>query len=260
MSFRVELPQNFRQRLEDATGPLVGMWACAGSPTTAEILAASGSDWIMIDAEHSPVGLESTIDLLRAMAPYPATSVVRLPALDPVLIKQFLDLGAQNLVIPMIDNVEQAELAVASVNYPPHGIRGVGSALGRSSRWNLVNDYLNRAPEFISLTLQIESVEAVNNIVAISALEGVDSLFIGPSDLAASMGYLGQQNHPEVVKTISHCIKVAKDAGKKVGINAFDPVQARDYVNMGVDFILIAADVQLLAKASQQLLADFRSE
>lgn len=260
MSIPVELPASFKTKLESAEAPLVGMWACAGSATTAEIIALSGVDWIMIDAEHSPIGLESTLDQLRAIAPYPASPVVRLSSLDPVLIKQFLDLGAQNLVVPMIDTVEQAELAVRSVHYPPRGIRGVGSALGRSSRWNTVADYLNRAPEFISLTVQIESEEAVKNIEAIAEVDGVDSLFIGPSDLAASMGLLGKQGHEDVVRTINHCIEVAKKAGKKVGVNAFDTAQAHAYLDQGVDFVLIAADVQLLTKASRQLLSDFRSE
>src|SRR5699024_9555956 len=146
----------------------------------------------------------------------PATPVVRVPVNDRVVIKQFLDLGAQNLLVPMVDTEADAEAAVAAVRYPPRGVRGVGSALARASRWNAVDGYLSRAEELLSLTLQIESATAVDNAAAIAAVDGIDQVFVGPSDLAASMGLLGQQTHPEVTDAVARTFEAVRAAGKPV--------------------------------------------
>ncbi|WP_442864136.1 HpcH/HpaI aldolase family protein [Arthrobacter sp. ATA002] len=235
------------------------MWVCSGSPLVAEICAGSGLDWLLFDAEHSPNGLESLLAQLQAVHGYPATPVVRPPSGDPVLIKQYLDLGAQNLLIPMVDTPEQASEMVRAVRYPPHGIRGVGSALARASRWNRIDGYLENAAESITLLVQIESGTAVDNVAAIAAVDGVDGLFIGPSDLAASMGHLGRQDHPEVVAAVEHCIREIKAAGKFAGVNAFAEATARRYIGAGVDFILVGADVALLARGSEALTAKYIS-
>ncbi|WP_342319372.1 HpcH/HpaI aldolase family protein [Corynebacterium mayonis] len=257
MSFRLELPETFGARLARAQSPLVGAWVTSGSPTNAEIISNAGFSWVLIDAEHSPYGLETILELLRAIAASPATPVVRLPKLDTALMKQYLDLGAQNLMVPMVNTAEQAQEAVAAMHYPPRGVRGVGSALARSSRWNGVEDYLNRASETVSLTVQIESVEAVENAEAIFAVDGVDQVFVGPSDLAASMGLLGKQTHPEVLEAVARTFRAARDAGKPVGVNAFDLNQARTYLDQGAAFVLVGADVQMLANSARSLAADF---
>lgn len=253
MSFRLDLPPTFADRLADLDdgGHLAGMWVSSGSPVSAEIAAGSGLDWVLIDAEHSPLGLETTTRLLQAMNGYPATPVVRVPACDRVLIKQHLDLGAQNILVPMVDTLADAEEAARSVRYPPHGVRGVGSALARASRWNTVPDYLGRADELVSLTVQIESATAVENAEAIASVDGIDAVFVGPSDLAASMGLLGQQTHERVTEAVLETFDAVRAAGKPVGVNAFDPVQARRYLDAGASFVLVGADVGLLVSGSR---------
>nr|WP_269329143.1 HpcH/HpaI aldolase/citrate lyase family protein [Kineosporia babensis] len=234
------------------------MWVCSTSPLVAEICAGSDLDWLLIDAEHSPNGLESILAQLHAIGPKPA--LVRPPSGDPVLLKQYLDLGVQNLLIPMIDTPEQALAVAQAVAYPPDGIRGVGGALARASRWNRVEDYLSRARETISLFVQIESAEAVRNVEQIAATPGIDGIFIGPSDLAASLGLLGQQDHPDVIAAIETCIAAASKQGTKLGVNAFAPALAQRYLAAGVNFILVGADVQLLAQGSDKLAATYLGE
>ncbi|NLB47397.1 MAG: 2-dehydro-3-deoxyglucarate aldolase [Microbacteriaceae bacterium] len=257
MSVHLTLPTTLADRLATADRALIGLWACAGSPVTAEIVASSGCDWVLLDAEHSPNGLESVLAQLYAMSAYPVAPLVRPPFGDTVLIKQYLDLGAQNLLIPMVDSAEQAAEIVRAVNYPTTGVRGVGSALARSARWNRVEGYLGRARETISLTLQIESAAAVADVERIAATEGVDALFVGPSDLAASMGFLGQQSHPEVVAAVLRSIEAGKAAGKPVGVNAFVAADADRYIEAGAAFVAVGADVSMLARQSEALVDRF---
>jgi 4-hydroxy-2-oxoheptanedioate aldolase len=257
MPLRVEPDATFRDALAGADRPLVGMWVCSGSPLVAELCAGAGLDWLLIDAEHSPNGLESVLAQLQAVRGYPVHAVVRPPVNDTVLIKQYLDLGVQNLLVPMVNSVEEAEAAVAATRYPPHGVRGVGSALARASRWNRIPDYLARAAETVSLTVQIESEAAVAAVEEILAVDGVDGIFLGPSDLAASMGVLGQQEHAEVRAAVEHCLAAAKAAGKPAGVNAFNPATARSYLAAGAEFVLVGADVAILARGSEALAAEY---
>ncbi|MFF4116264.1 HpcH/HpaI aldolase/citrate lyase family protein [Streptomyces sp. NPDC001714] len=233
------------------------MWVCSGSPLVAEICAGSGLDWLLIDTEHSPGDLMTLLAQLQATHAYPITPVVRPPSADPVTIKQYLDLGVQNLLIPMIDDGAQAREVARAVTYPPEGIRGVGSALARGSRWNRVPDYLGQARETLSVYVQVESDTAVKNIVEIATTPGIDGVFVGPSDLAASMGLLGRQDHPDVVHAVTTCITAAKRAGRKVGVNAFAPALAQRYIEAGADFILVGADVDLLARGSERLMSAY---
>ena len=257
MPIRLDAAPTFADRLRDADRTLFGMWSCAGSPLVAEICAGSGLDIVLIDGEHSPVNLESILAQLQAVAPYPAVPVVRAPIGDPVVIKQLLDLGAQNILVPMVDSVAQAEAMVRAVRYPPHGVRGVGSALARSSRWSRIPDYLARASDLVSLTVQIETIEGLEQAAAIAAIDGVDALLVGPADLAASMGLLGQQNHPDVVAAVESVIAAGRAAGTPVGVNAFDPATADRYAAAGAAYVLVGADVTLLARASEALADRF---
>jgi len=247
----------FAAALRTQRRPLAGMWVCSGSPLIAELCAGSGLDWLLIDAEHSPNGLESLLAQLQAAHGYPVLPVVRPPVLDPVVIKQYLDLGAQTLLVPMVDTADQASLAVRSTRYPPHGIRGVGSALARASRWNRVDGYLATAAERISVIVQIESVSAVQNIEEIAATEGLAGIFVGPADLAASMRLLGQQDHPDVIAAVEHCLAAAAALGVPAGVNAFAEPLAQRYLAAGASFILVGADVALLARASEALAARY---
>lgn len=255
MSLR--LTPTFRDRLAGADRPLAGIWLCSGSPLVAEICAGSGLDWTLIDMEHAPNGLESVLTQLQVVAGYPITPMVRVPVGDAVIIKQVLDLGAQNILVPMVNSAADAEAAVAAVRYPPRGRRGVGSALGRSARWNRVEGYLAEADQHVSLFVQVETADAVAAAGEIATVDGVDGVFVGPSDLAASMGLLGQQTHPDVVAAVHATFDAVRGAGKPVGVNAFDPAVADGYLAAGASFVLVGADVGLLARGSEALAARF---
>ncbi|MFF2840559.1 HpcH/HpaI aldolase/citrate lyase family protein [Paenarthrobacter sp. NPDC057981] len=253
----LQLDRTFSDALAEANRSLAGMWVCSGSPLVAEICAGSGLDWLLVDAEHSPNGLESILSQLQAIHGYPVHTLVRPPVNDTVVIKRYLDLGVQNLLIPMVNSATEAEAAVAATRYPPAGVRGVGSALARAARWNRVPNYLTRASGSISVTVQIESTAAVDAVKDILQVDGVDAIFVGPSDLAASFGLLGQQEHPEVRAAVEHCFQAAKAANKPAGVNAFNPDTARAYLDAGASFVLVGADVALLARGSEALATEF---
>ncbi|AZC13196.1 HpcH/HpaI aldolase/citrate lyase family protein [Microbacterium sp. ABRD28] len=251
----LRLSPTFRAALAASPRPLAGMWVCSGSHLVAEICAGSGLDWMLIDMEHAPNGLESVLAQLQAVAAYPITPVVRVPSNDPVVIKQVLDLGAQNILVPMVSSEADAEAAVSAMRYPPRGQRGVGSALGRSARWNRIDGYLTDADEHVSLFVQVETAAGVAAAGEIAAVDGVDGVFVGPSDLAASLGLLGQQTHPDVVAAAHRAFAAVLATGTPVGVNAFDPETAQSYLDQGASFVLVAADVAILARTSEALAA-----
>jgi 4-hydroxy-2-oxoheptanedioate aldolase len=253
----LRLDPSFRERLASSDRALIGMWACSGSTLVTEVAASSGLDWLLIDMEHSTNTLESVLLQLQTVAAYPITPLVRVPSNDTVAIKQILDLGAQNLIVPMVSSADEARAAVAATRYPPAGVRGVGSALARSARWNRVDGYLQESAQHTSLTVQIETAAGVDAAAEIAAVDGIDAVFVGPSDLSASMGLLGQQTHPDVVAAVEKVFTAVKAAGKPVGVNAFDPAAADAYVAGGADFVAVGADVALLARASEALAARF---
>jgi len=253
----LRLNPTFGAALAASDRPLAGMWVCSGSPVVAEIAAGSGLDWLLVDMEHSATSLEGVLAQLQVAAAYPITPVVRVPWNDPVVIKRVLDLGAQNLIVPMVSSADEARAAVAATRYPPAGIRGVGSALARSARWNRVDGYLADAAAHVSVTVQVETRAGVAAAGEIAAVEGVDAVFVGPSDLSASMGLLGQQTHPDVVAAVHAVFAAARDAGTPVGVNAFDPAVAEAYLDAGADFVAVGADVALLARAAEALAARF---
>ncbi|MGA9872598.1 MAG: HpcH/HpaI aldolase/citrate lyase family protein [Rhodococcus sp. (in: high G+C Gram-positive bacteria)] len=245
--------RTFRDALTETDRPLYGGWIVTGSPVVAEIMAGSGLDWVLIDMEHAPNGLESVLAQLHAVSAYPVTPVVRVPVGDPVVIKQVLDLGAQTILVPMVSTAEQARDVAAAAQYPPAGIRGVGSALARSARWNRVEGYLRNGADHVSVFVQIETTEGVANAAAIAQTPGIDGVFLGPSDLSASMGLLGQQNHPDVVAAVNDAFTEIALTGKPYGVNAFDPERANAYTQDGAQFLLIGADAAILARGSEAL-------
>jgi 4-hydroxy-2-oxoheptanedioate aldolase len=255
MSLRLD--PTLRDALREADRALIGIWASSGSPLMAEICAGAGLDILLIDMEHAPNGLESVLAQLHAVSGHPVTPVVRVPVGDEVVIKQVLDVGAQNLLVPMVSSAGEARAVVAAAHYPPRGTRGVGSALARSARWNRVDDYLARAGDTVSLTVQIETVGAVEAAAEIAAVDGVDAVFVGPADLSASMGLLGQQSHPDVVDAVLRTFDAARAAGKPCGVNAFDAGMADRYLEAGASFVLVGADVALVARGSEALAARF---
>ena len=255
----IRVTPTLRDDLAAAKRPLIGMWLSTGSPLVAEICAGSGLDWVLIDAEHGPNDLTSILPQLQALAGYPVTVLVRPPIGDTVLIKQYLEIGVQNLLIPLVETADQAAELVRAVRYPPQGVRGVGSSLGRSSRWGRVERYVPNAGDSISLYLQIESATAVANAEAILAVDGVDGIFVGPADLAASMGHLGKQDEPDVVAAVESTLALARAAGKPAGVYASDPKLADRYLAAGFSFACVGADVSLLARATEDLAKRFIS-
>jgi len=253
MPIRLSLPPALPERIETAGRSLVGGWVVTSSLVNAEIMGGSGLDLILVDGEHSTLSLAEIQVHLQVLAAFPVTPLVRVPSGDPALIKQYLDLGVQNLIVPMVDSAEQAAAVARAAHYPPRGIRGVGSALARSARWARVDGYLGMASDTLSLTVQIETANAVSAVDEILAIDGVDAIFVGPADLAASMGVIGQQDHPDVVSAVELAIAAAKSAGKPVGVNAFAPAMAERYLAGGADFVFVGADVQLLARAAEAL-------
>ena len=191
----------FKQALA-ARQALVGLWLSLAHPYAAEACATAGFQWLLIDGEHAPNDVRSTLAQLQAVAAYPAQPVVRALTGDTALIKQLLDIGAQNLLVPMVDTAEQARALVAATRYPPEGIRGVGAAVARASRWGARRDYLGAANDEVCLLVQAETRTALANLQSICAVDGVDGVFIGPADLAASMGHRGAPGHPEVQAAI----------------------------------------------------------
>jgi 4-hydroxy-2-oxoheptanedioate aldolase len=254
----MKIPQNtFRDALK-AGQPQIGCWVGFASPDVAEALAGCGFDWLLLDGEHAPNDPRSVLQQLRAVAPYTTThSVVRAVEANVALVKQYLDVGAQTLLIPMVDTAEQAALMVKAMRYAPDGIRGMGAALARASRWNQVDDYLNQANGQMCLLVQAETVEAVKNLKVIAETDGVDGVFFGPADLSASMGYRGQPGHPEVQKVILDGIATVRAAGKAAGILATDPVLAQQYQDAGALFVAVGLDTSLLVKAATDLARRF---
>lgn len=253
----LRLDPTFADALANRERPLIGLWVVSGSPLVAEIFAGSGVDWLLIDMEHSSNSLESVLHQLQVAAAYPISPVVRVPYGDDVSLKQVLDIGAQNVLVPMVNTAEQAEQVVQAVRYAPRGKRGVGSSLSRSARWNRVDDYLQNADRYVSLFVQVESAEAVENAAAIAAVDGVDGVFVGPADLAASMGVIGQQTHPDVLAAVERTFAAVTAAGKFVGVNAFDPTAAEGYMAGGADFVAVGADVAMLARGSEGVVSRF---
>jgi 4-hydroxy-2-oxoheptanedioate aldolase len=235
----------------------IGMWVASGSPYCAEICAGSGLDWLLIDCEHSPNDVGTLLPQLQAVAAYPVHVVVRPPVADRVIIKQLLDIGVRNLLVPMIDTAEQAREVIEATRYPPRGVRGVGAALARASRWSRIPGYLQHADDGIGVVVQVESERGLAEIESIAAVDGVDGIFIGPSDLAASLGHLGHPEHPEVRAAIEGAITAIAATGKAPGVNAFVEADARRGLELGCRFVLVGADVTLLARGSEDLAARY---
>jgi 4-hydroxy-2-oxoheptanedioate aldolase len=236
----------------------IGLWIGLADSYVAELFAGAGFDWLLIDAEHAPNDPRSVLRQLQAVAPYPVHPVVR-PVLGSVeLIKQYLDLGAQTLLIPMVETPEQAALMVAATRYPTRGIRGVGSAIARASRWNRIDGYLSRSDEQMCVLVQIESVAALDNVEAIAAVPGVDGVFFGPADLSASMGLLGKPMDPAVQSAILRGIAAVGRAGKAAGLLSSNNPFAQTCLAQGATFVAVGVDTSLLVKAAADLLAVFK--
>ncbi|MGO3844040.1 MAG: 4-hydroxy-2-oxoheptanedioate aldolase [Alcaligenes pakistanensis] len=248
---------SFKQALSK-NDPVIGLWLGLANAYTAELLGGSGYDWLVIDNEHAPNTVPSTLAQLQALASTPAHAVVRAASDDTVEIKRLLDLGAQTLLIPMVESAEQATRIVSATRYPPLGVRGVGAALARASRWQQVTDYLAHADTQICTLVQVESTAGLLALPEIARVSGVDGVFIGPADLAASMGYLGNPGHPHVQQAIATAISEIRKAGKAAGILTGDMAMARTYLQLGAVFVAVGSDVGILSNGARALRESFR--
>ena len=246
----------FKQALADRRQQ-VGLWLSMANPYSAEACATAGFQWLLIDGEHAPNDVRSTLAQLQAVAAYPVQPVVRAVTGDTALIKQLLDIGAQNLLVPMVDTPEQASALVRATRYPPEGIRGVGSAVARASRWGARSGYLDVANDEVCLLVQAETRTALDNLEAICAVDGVDGVFIGPADLAASLGHRGQPGHPEVQAAIDRAIRTIVASGKAAGTLTGDMALARRYLELGASFVAVGIDITLMVQAARRLATEF---
>lgn len=249
----------FKQRLKGGSAQ-IGLWVALANPYSAEVVSGLGFDWLLIDGEHAPNDLPLLLSQLQAMARSPSHPVVRLPIGEAWLIKQVLDIGAQTLLIPMVESAEQARELVRATRYPPHGVRGVGAALARASGFNQIPDYLTTANEEICLLVQIETMKGLAAIEDIAAIEGVDGLFVGPSDLAADMGHLGNPGHPDVRAAVDDGLNRIKASGKASGTLATTPDLADAVLALGTDFVAVGTDVSLLMRGGAEILRRFKPE
>ena len=262
----MQLPINpFKQALKNKQ-PQIGLWMGLADSYAAEICAGAGFDWLLMDGEHAPNDLRSVLQQLQTLAAFPATHpIARLPMghgkVGEMLIKQYLDLGASTLLIPMVDTAEQAQALVRAARYPQDdggsGIRGMAGT--RASRFGRYPRYAHEANAQVCLLVQAETQTALDNLDAIAAVDGVDGVFIGPADLSASMGYVGQLTHPKVLAAIESAIVCINRAGKAAGILTTDETLAQQYLDIGALFVAVGLDTNLLVKHTSALASRFKS-
>lgn len=236
----------------------IGLWSTLSTAFAAEAVAGAGFDWLLLDTEHSPGNVLTVMAQLQALSGFPDLSpVVRPVTNDPVLIKRFLDVGAQSLLIPYVQSAEEAAAAVAAVRYPPKGVRGV-SALTRATQFGRIAQYVQNASDEICLLVQIETQAGLDALESIAEVEGIDGIFVGPGDLAASLGHIGALDHPDVVEAVEDAIRRIVACGKPAGILTGNPQFADRCIALGTSFTAVGVDVGLLARAADNLLKRFR--
>lgn len=249
----------FKQLLANAAAhPPVGTWVMSASPLVAEAVGLAGFDWAVIDMEHSPIDVMGLVHLLQAVAGTKMVPVVRVPWNDTVTIKRVLDAGAQTLLVPFVQNADEARAAVAATRYPPEGVRGM-AGMSRGSRFGTAPDYLRTANAGQCVIVQLETTEAVANLEAIAAVPGVDSIFIGPGDLSGTMGHPGQLNHPEVVAVIADAVARCRKRGIPVGTVGGTSAVVAQYHQIGFNYLAMASDMGLMMRSLQAAVGDLRA-
>lgn len=257
----MQSPRNpFKQALAEKR-PQIGLWLGLADHYATEICAGAGFDWLLVDGEHSPNDLRSMLQQAQVIAAYPGShAIARVPVghghVGTALIKQFLDLGIQTLLVPMVDTAQQARDLVRAMRYPPEGVRGMAGS--RASRWGRYAGYGGEANAQVCLLVQAETRESLDNLDAIAAVDGVDGIFIGPADLSASLGHVGNPAHPEVQAAIADAIRRINQAGKAAGILSPDEAVARKYLELGATFVAVGLDTNLLARHTSALAARFK--
>ncbi len=236
-----------------------GLWVGLPDTSVAEIVAGAGFDWLLIDHEHGPYELRDVMHTLQAIAPYDVAPIVRPVDGNPALLKKLCDIGVQSFLVPMIDTADQARAVVEAVKYPPDGRRGLGTSMARAARWNTVPGYPETANNEMCVIVQAETVTAMDNLEAILDIDGVDGAFIGPSDLSASMGHIGQPNNPDVHAAVSEGLERIRATGKFAGLLCLDEAQVGHYVNCGADFVGVGVDTLLIGNSARALAAKFKN-
>ena len=252
------LTNPFKERLRKGEVQ-IGLWLSSTTAYMAEIAATSGYDWLLIDWEHAPNTIQDLYHQLQAVAPYASHPVIRPVEGSKPLIKQVLDIGAQTLLIPMVDTADQARQVVSATRYPPYGERGVGASVARAARWGRIENYMAQVNDSLCLLVQVESKTALDNLDEILDVEGIDGVFIGPADLSASLGYPDNAGHPEVQRIIETSIRRIRAAGKAAGFLAVAPDMAQQCLAWGANFVAVGVDTMLYSDALDQRLAMFKS-
>ena len=253
----MDLPTNAFKAAIRAGRQQIGLWVALSNHVSAEIVAGSGFDWLLFDGEHGPNDPPTMLPQLQAAAAYPVSAIVRPAWNDKVLLKRYLDIGFQSFLVPYVQTVGEAEAAVAAIRYPTRGVRGVAGST-RSSRFARIPDYARRAEAELCLLVQLETREGLDNLDAICRVDGLDGVFIGPADLAAGLGHLGDMGHAEVQGAIKDAIARIRAAGKPAGILATDEPTARRYMEWGTTFTAVGVDVMILARETEKLAKLFR--
>lgn len=259
----MSVPINHFKRALAARQPQIGLWSTLPDPYVSEIVAGAGFDWVLLDTEHTPTDVPQMLHQLQAVtaavpanAAQPTTAVVRPDWNDTVLIKRYLDIGAQSLLLPFVQTADEARAAVRATRYAPLGLRGMGGSM-RASNFGRVPDYVKRAHDELCVLVQVETREALDHLEAIAEVEGVDGVFIGPADLSASLGHPGDPGHPEVRRAIDDAIRAIRAKNKAPGILMLDEARARECLDLGALFVAVAMDLQILARGAEAAAARF---
>lgn len=254
----MENPKNNFKHAIAAGKVQIGLWVSIPSNYSTEVVAGAGFDWLLIDTEHSPSDVENVLMQVQAASGYPTHPIVRVPWNDMVTIKRFLDIGVQTILIPQVNTVEEAKEAVSSTRFPTRGVRGVAGT-NRATRFGRIKNYFKKADEEICVLVQAESKEALDQIEAIAAIDGIDGIFIGPADLHASFGMVGERAHADMMPVIDDAIKRIAKTGKAAGILTDSEENARRWMKCGATFVAVGADVGLLARGADALATKFKS-
>jgi len=254
----MDLPVNhFKRAIASGRTPL-GAWLSSGATSTAEALGCAGFDFLVVDMEHTPIDVTQMVDILRTIAGTPAQAIVRPPWNDMVMVKRALDAGALSLLLPFVQNADEARNAVAYTRYPPDGVRGVAGS-HRGSRYGVVDNYLKRANAEVCVIVQIETVGALDRLEEIAAVPGVDSIFIGPADLSASMGFLGDMGNPAVQEKLAAAAGLCRQLRKPCGIIGANPEMVGRFLQYGYSWAAIGSDISLMVGRAQEYLRNVRA-
>jgi len=239
--------------------PPIGTWIMSASPIVAEAVGHAGFDWGLIDMEHTPLDMMEVVHMLQALSATRMVPVVRVPWNDTVTVKRVLDAGATTVMFPFVQNADEARRAVAATRYPPAGVRGM-AAMSRASKFGTIANYLKTANDGMGVIVQLETTAAVGALESIATVDGVDAVFLGPADLSASMGYVGQQTHPEVMDLMTTAVQRCKAVGKPVGTIGGTPEQVAQYRAAGFDYVALSSDLGLLMRGAQLAVGALRTQ